>query len=197
MECLRSKWSLAKIGAGVQEYYRLQNRVLREACRYSNIQASEGSSMTITIRLAGDEDIPAMAQIRSDERGEHGFWMDRITRYKHGEHSPQQALPERAIFVAIDEGNVVGFAAGHRTQRLDCEGELQWINVAAEKRGMGIADRLVAQMGAWFVEQNAHRVCVNVGPDNVAARRLYARCGARLLDEHWMVWDEAQSMGGK
>lgn len=152
--------------------------------------------MAITIRSAEDHDIPEMAQIRSEEWGDHAFWKDRIAGYKHGEHFPQQALPERAVFVAIDEGNVVGFAAGHKTRRFDCDGELQWINVAAQKRGQGIADQLITRIGAWFVEQKAKRVCVNVDPRNEAARRFYARCGARSLNEHWMIWDDARFMGG-
>jgi hypothetical protein len=39
-------------------------------------------------------------------------------------------LTERAAFVAIDDGDLVGFVAGHKTRRLGCDGELQWINVA-------------------------------------------------------------------
>jgi hypothetical protein len=43
--------------------------------------------------------------------------------------SPQQALPARAAFVAMDGTKLVGFVAGHRTRRLGCDGELQWVNV--------------------------------------------------------------------
>lgn len=32
--------------------------------------------------------------------------------------------------------------------------------------------------GAWFVEQRAYRICVNVAPENIAARKVYRRCGA-------------------
>ena len=95
-------------------------------------------------------------------------------------------------FVAVDDGKLVGFVAGHRTRRFDYDGELQWINVAEERRGQGIADKLMAQIGAWFIEQEVLRVCVNVNPENITARRLYARCGARPLNEHWMGWDDAQ-----
>jgi GNAT superfamily N-acetyltransferase len=98
-------------------------------------------------------------------------------------------------FVAVDDGKLVGFVAGHRTRRFDYDGELQWINVAEERRGQGIADKLMAQIGAWFIEQDVLRVCVNVNPENITARRLYARCGARPLNEHWMGWDDAQVMG--
>jgi GNAT superfamily N-acetyltransferase len=136
-----------------------------------------------------------MAAIRAQQWGDKAFWTDRITWYLRGEHWPQQALPERAAFVAVDDGKLVGFVAGHRTRRFDCDGELQWINVAEERRGQGIADKLMAQIGGWFIEQDALRVCVNVNPENITARRLYARCGARPLNEQWMGWDDARVMG--
>jgi GNAT superfamily N-acetyltransferase len=150
------------------------------------------SAMPVTIRPAEDGDVSAMAAMRAQQWKDETFWTDRINWYLRGEHSPQQALPERAAFVAVDEAVLVGFVAGHRTRRFDCDGELQWINVAKERRGQGIADMLVARIGAWFVEQEALRICVNVAPDNKTARRLYARCGARPLNEHWMIWDDAQ-----
>jgi predicted GNAT family acetyltransferase len=154
--------------------------------------------MPISFRTVEDSDIPAMARIRADEWGGMEFWIDRIARYKHGEHSPQKSLPERIIFVAVnDEGDVVGFVAGHRTQRHNCDGELQWVNVAGPNRGCGIAEKLIAKMGLWFVEQNAQRICVNVDSQNATARRLYARCGARDLSDQWMIWDNAQAMGSK
>ena len=149
----------------------------------------------MTIRPADDEDVPAMAQIRSQEWGDLAYWMDRITGYKRGDRSPQQALPERAIFVAVEDGSVVGFVAGHRTQRLACDGELQWINVAPHRRGQGIADHLIARMGGWFLGQNVGRVCVNADTGNIIARRVYSRCGAQPLNEHWMVWEDVSLMG--
>lgn len=148
--------------------------------------------MPVTLRPAEERDFSAMAELRAQQWGGKTFWTDRIARYLSGEHSPQKALPERAVFVAIDECRLVGFVAGHRTRRFDCNGELQWINVDEERRGQGVADRLMAQIGTWFVEQSANRICVNVDPENTAARRLYARFGARPLNEHWMAWDDAR-----
>jgi ribosomal protein S18 acetylase RimI-like enzyme len=73
---------------------------------------------------------------------------------------------------------MAGFVAGHRSQRFDCDGELQWIDVAEEFRGRGIAGRLLTEMAEWFVRHDARRVCVNVDPGNAIARRLYASRGA-------------------
>jgi GNAT superfamily N-acetyltransferase len=136
-----------------------------------------------------------MAAIRAREWGTDAFWADRIRRYLSGEHSPQEALSTRAAFVAVEVTDVLGFAAIHCTRRLGCDGELQWLNVIEERRGHGIAGRLLARSSAWFEQQDALRVCVNVDPANAAARGLYGRYGALPLNAYWMVWDDARAMG--
>jgi GNAT superfamily N-acetyltransferase len=150
--------------------------------------------MPVTLRPVEPTDIPPMAAIRAQEWGTEAFWRDRIGLYLSGRHSPQQALTARAAFVAMDGNDLVGFVAGHRTHRLKCDGELQWINVVRERRGLGVGGQLMTQIGTWFVDQDARRICVNVDPDNSAARKLYARHGARPLNDHWMVWEDARAM---
>jgi ribosomal protein S18 acetylase RimI-like enzyme len=150
--------------------------------------------MAVTLRGVEETDISSMAEIRAREWGTQVFWVDRIGRYLSGQHSPQQALAARTAFVAIEGNDVVGFVAGHRTRRFGFDGELQWINVVPEKRGYGIADLLIVEIAAWFVGQGARRICVNVDPSNVTARRLYARHGAQVLNAHWMKWEDAAAM---
>jgi GNAT superfamily N-acetyltransferase len=145
--------------------------------------------MPIEIRLVDEADIPAMASLRASEWQSDAFWIDRITRYLRGEHHPQQALPERTMFVAVAEGRVAGFVAGHRTRRFGCDGELQWINVAADARGQRIAGRLLDAQLDWFRARNAMRICVNVAPENEPARKLYAAHGAVAMNPHWMIWE--------
>lgn len=135
-----------------------------------------------------------MAAIRAREWETQAYWEKRIREYAGGLASPREALPNRAAFVAIDDGLVVGFVAGHRTRRLGCDGELQWINVIERQRGRGIAGSLLAAMADWFAQHEAFRVCVDVEPGNTAARRLYARYGARPLKPHWMVWDDIRAV---
>ena len=123
--------------------------------------------VAITFRPAELADIPALAAIRAREWETEAYWKNRIAGYLWGGASPQQALPGRTLIVALDgstaDGStVVGFVAGHLTRRFGCDGELEWINVARENRGSGIARSLVREIGKWFVEQGARRICVDV-----------------------------------
>lgn len=145
--------------------------------------------MQLTIRPADATDVPCIAELRAQTKGTQSFWADRIERYLRGDHSPQKALDARSAFVATHEGKIVGFVAGHRTRRFDCDGELQWIDVDHQHRRRGIGYHLMAQMGEWFVSNNAQRICVNVDEHNIAARKLYEKCGARVLGDAWMLWE--------
>jgi ribosomal protein S18 acetylase RimI-like enzyme len=110
--------------------------------------------------------------------------------YLRGEHHPQHARATRAAFVARDAEDLIGFIAGHLTTRFDCDGELQWLLVAPSARGGPAAALLWARLREWFVERRARRICVNVEPDNIPARRFYRRMGAEELSSHWMIWSD-------
>jgi RimJ/RimL family protein N-acetyltransferase len=62
--------------------------------------------------------------------------------------------------------------------------------VEPASRGGPAAAELLAALAAWMAGEGATRVCVNVAPENVRARRFYARHGAAELSQHWMVWPD-------
>ncbi|MFY9748742.1 MAG: GNAT family N-acetyltransferase [Acidobacteriaceae bacterium] len=147
----------------------------------------------VTIRPAEFSDVPAMAAIRAQEWETLAYWERRIGAYLRGEIGAQHALQGyAAVFVAIRAGAVIGFIAGHRTTRHGCQGELEWMDVAAAHRRQGVAGRLIVTLAGWFVEQEALRVCIDVKPENTAARGLYAKFGAAPLNPHWMVWEDVR-----
>lgn len=150
--------------------------------------------MAIMIRPFEECDIRAIASIRAQEWETEAYWERRVGWYLSGEHSPRQALAVRAAFVAVDEGRVVGFVAGHRTRRYQCDGELEWISVDMAERGQGIAGKLLCKVTDWFVERELFRVCVDIDPNNAAGRTLYAKYGAQPLREHWMVWEDVRAI---
>lgn len=83
---------------------------------------------------------------------------------------------------------IIGFIAGHLTERFNCNGELEWINVIPAYRRSGIAFELLCLLASWFIEQKALKICVDVGSD--AARQFYTKHGAENLNEHWLVWKD-------
>ena len=131
-----------------------------------------------------------MAQIRAREWGTLEYWTGRIGGYMSGTHHPRQALLPRIAYVALEGETVVGLIAGHLTRRFQCDGELEWINVVPEHRRSGIAFALLRLLAEWFVGHQAFRICVDVDPANLAARRFYGRHGALDLNSHWLVWND-------
>lgn len=131
-----------------------------------------------------------MARIRAAEWEAEEYWNRRIHAYLAGELHPKHALMPRISYVCHEGNSLVGFIAGHLTERHSCQGELEWINVVPDKRGTGAAAGLLRSLAEWFIAQNALRVCVDVEPSNVVARRFYIRYGAEDLKPHWMAWND-------
>jgi GNAT superfamily N-acetyltransferase len=148
---------------------------------------------SLATRCASPADVPAMARLRDASGWTGGADETTMRRYLSGEHHPREALAPRVAFVAEADVVITGFVAGHLTRRFACDGELQWILVAPEERGTPTAGRLLRALATWFVAHDAARVCVNVAPENDAARRFYARHGATDLSEQWMVWTDIAS----
>jgi GNAT superfamily N-acetyltransferase len=147
-------------------------------------------SRSAHFRQAGKADVPAMARLRAARWETPEFWEKRISGYMDREHHPQKALMPRVIYVALEGDSLVGFIAGHLTRRYECDGELEWIDVIAERRRSGVASELLRLLAAWFAGQKASRICVDVDPANTVARRFYARHGAESLNPHWLVWND-------
>ena len=74
---------------------------------------------------------------------------------------------------------VVGFAGATARRHFSGEREayLGELVVAPAARGAGIAGRLVAEVEAWALGLGLHRVTLDTGAANQAARALYARLG--------------------
>lgn len=146
----------------------------------------------IKYRGVKDEDIPVLAKFRANNNEEQIFWEQRIAGYLKLTHHPQKALQERVIFVAEDDTKIIGFIAGHLTQRFNCDGELEWINVIDKYRNKGIGFELICILNKWFIQHNAFKICVD--PGNDLARRFYKKYGAKDLNQHWLFWKDIRNI---
>ena len=149
------------------------------------------SGLAVAYRAATPVDVASMAQCRLDDPAA-GPADARMTAYMEGAHHPQQALPPRIVLVGLVGHQIVGYIAGHLTRRYECEGELQYLFVAPRYRRAGVAGELLVRLAEWFALQDAHRICVNVAPENAPARAFYAKSGAQVLSQFWYVWPDLQ-----
>lgn len=117
-----------------------------------------------------------------------------MLEYLAGSHHPQQALAPRAMWMATADNREIGYVAGHLTKRYGCDGEIQWIYVVPHRRRTHVASTLLCHIANWFVDNGAHKVCVDVGDD--AARPFYRSHGAVELNKHWMVWNDIERVTG-
>lgn len=146
----------------------------------------------VTYRRANIDDVPAILRSRLADP-DWGPADPRTASYLQGTHHPQRALHPRALFVALQMQTVVGYIAGHQTERYACDGELQYLWVAIQHRRRGVASKLFELLVRWFKDQGASRICVDVLPDNLAARSFYSRHGAVELNPHWLIWNDITS----
>jgi RimJ/RimL family protein N-acetyltransferase len=147
----------------------------------------------LLFRPATLRDVSDMAQLRTEHWGNAPDWERTISAYLSGEHHPRQALLPRVAILAEQNGEVIGFIAGHLTRRYHCDGELQWINVSPDYRGQGVATELLRELADWFASHSASRICVDIQPRNTTARAFYVRNGAKPLNDHWLVWEDIVS----
>jgi GNAT superfamily N-acetyltransferase len=152
-----------------------------------------GSTEPIAIRQASAADVPAMAGARATDE-EAGPADPRMTAYLEGRHHPQQALAPRVAFLAEHEDDVVGYIAGHLTERHGCHGEVQYLYVAPAARRAGVGSELLERLAAWFIEHNATKLCVNANLDSPPAVPFYLSRGATPLNRYWYIWNDARQL---
>ncbi|HEY1871745.1 MAG TPA: GNAT family N-acetyltransferase [Chitinophagaceae bacterium] len=153
------------------------------------------NSLNLTFRTATDKDLPALAYLRASSQDQIRFWLERISLYLSGTHNPQKSLPQRVIYIAESKGKIIGFIAGQLTTRYECQGELQWLDVMPDYQRKKVGSTLVKILAAWFIQNEAYKVCVD--PGNDVARLFYLANDARNLNEHWMYWENIQKVVDK
>jgi GNAT superfamily N-acetyltransferase len=154
------------------------------------------------IRPAADSDLPAIARVQArtmvaaahyedsvDEEAVYRRLHPRVSGYFAGTYAPKFALPQRVMFVAEEQGQVVGFIAGHCSTRRGCNAELQWLFVLPHWQRRGVGGQLLQPLREWFIAQGSTRVIIDAPPTN-PCRAFYLKHGAIPLDEHWLYWED-------
>lgn len=142
----------------------------------------------VQFREASASDVPAMMLCHNAEEppADH-----RMGAYFNLEQHPQKALLPRVGYVALINGRIVGYIAGHRTMRHGCGGELQYLFVSAKFRRRGIAREMLRLLAEWFETEGTRHVCVALADDSPPeAKPFYESMGAAPLKKYWYAWQD-------
>jgi GNAT superfamily N-acetyltransferase len=156
--------------------------------------------MTITIRQAIAGDAAAIARVRIDawRTTYRGIVPDAYLDAMDVEASTRMwdrvltaAATKASVFVAENEGEVVGFAAANLLQepKHDFNAELSAIYLRRDFRRAGIGRRLVRAVTQAQREKGANGLIVWVIAENRVARSFYEALGGTLLVEQDFEWD--------
>jgi ribosomal protein S18 acetylase RimI-like enzyme len=156
-------------------------------------QIDGDSQMSMRIRPASEEDIPAIARVHVEswKTAYRGIVADSflagLSQEKHeARHRRLMSQPGAIYFVAEMPGDgIAGFLSGgpERSGDLDFPGELYAIYMLEEHRRHGIGLALVRQWALKLRQVGMNSALVWVLAENTPAKAFYERLGARYLRE--------------
>jgi len=93
------------------------------------------------------------------------------------------------VWVAELEGQPVGYVTCHLDQDIK-DGSIGLVGIAEQARGQKVGEQLVNRALDWFAEQGMVTVSVVTQGSNIAAQRLYQKCGfaTRSLQLWYHKW---------
>lgn len=149
-----------------------------------------------SVRLAREEDFPALRAIARDGHRDTRFYFD-----EHFDRAKCDLLYEtwienslrgyaQAVLVAEVDGRVAGYVTCHLRGE---ESQLGIIGVAAGRQRSGLGTKLVRHFLAWSVREGARQATVVTQGRNVAAQRLYQRNG--FVTASCQLWYHRWSTG--
>jgi len=149
------------------------------------------------IRPATASDLAALKPIAAAGHTDSRFFFDpRVPRDRA--HALYEAWIEQSVLGRFADVTLVaehdGVASGYITGRMEPEAtaSIGLIGVGPGARGHGVGTALVEALLSWAGSRGAERVTVVTQGRNVAAQRLYQRCGfltrsIHLWYHHWLV----------
>jgi ribosomal-protein-alanine N-acetyltransferase len=131
--------------------------------------------VTAALRQMEVEDLPAVYRLGTECYDLHdkpyNYWSVREV----ADHL--ESCPELCVVVE-DDGRIVGFAlAAPSYEILENTGHLEWVAVAPDRRGDGLAGRLIEAVVEELRARGCDEVVADVSSKNEASRAVFARAG--------------------
>jgi len=141
----------------------------------------------VVLRASRLDDVPTLERIAAGSYHDSRFYFD--SRFPRDRSDAlytlwiRQSCEGSADFVQVAEVN--GEAAGYVTCHLDQQtrtGSIGLVGVGEGARGLGLGQAMIERSLAWFHEQGMAEASVVTQGRNLAAQRLYQRCGFLTAD---------------
>lgn len=110
--------------------------------------------------------------------------------------TPVSAKPERIVYKALENNNIIGFIAVHLTARYNLDAEIQTFYVLKPYQRKGIGRKLLSEAMKWISKFKAESLCVGIFPEN-PYKTFYLKYGGKYLNPHWIYWDKMEDLENK
>lgn len=165
--------------------------------RRTNETDGKGSP-AVTVRSAEEEDIPALRMLARTAHHDSRFYFDgNFLRMRCD--ALFEAWIEKScrgwaqkVFVAGENGQADGYLTCHVSDA--GEGQIALVGVSENARGKGLGTSLIWEALRWFEQQGIGTITVVTQGRNVAAQRLYQKCGfaTRSMEFWFHKWFSAK-----
>lgn len=115
-------------------------------------------------------------------------------KYLSGASSPKLARRERVAFKACADDKMVGFIAGHLTNRFGKDVEIESFYTLEDDQQTGAWGQLLLHFIEWARGHEAKSLCVGVGPELNEYREFFIKYGATYLNPRWIYWDDMAAL---
>ena len=151
-------------------------------CRVEDyaLQSVSSRSESVYVRPAVQHDVPTLQSIARMSHTDSRFYSDGCfppetcaNLYELWIRRSYEGYA-KCVLVAEQSGQPVGYCSCHL---VDAQGQIGLVGISERARGQGVGQYLINQAMCWFAGQHVEAVTVVTQGRNVAAQRLYQRCG--------------------
>lgn len=135
----------------------------------------------MVLREATEEDIEGIREVaKASLLASYGHAVDEeiideaVERWYDAEELKRELNDTNAIFfVALEDGDIAGFAQSYVVERRETVGEIDWLHVAPDHRGGGVGSDLLAEIEQALLERGVERIEGRVLEANAAGTGFY------------------------
>jgi len=167
-------------------------RVTLECTHLDPLTSDTRKSADILIRPAQPQDLPGLQAIARTAHCDTRFFSDAHFSRARAEalyatwiELEYQGRAQQVFVAAVNSNSAVGYLSCHY-DTTSAVGQIGLVGIDSNFRGQGLGQALVLTSLRWFAGQNARRVTVVTQGKNLAAQRLYQRCG--FLIANLQLW---------